>query len=1665
MSAHDRNTVTALLDAGAILPPGTTAGEDADTLTVRGYTHPVLEGRRVVRLVPGTLGEAEDLALDFLGLTREPETPEVGQVRRETLGFPAWALVNDPANGHHALALVKDIERLARMAKSRAGAAKDGFEVLAERLGRAVPHFLPTFHEQAARVFLQHENTTYAAAFFGKARAAERVHGLAVDEDRQRAVFLEFAFAGALTVKALKEHVKDLARRLDPAEAWRQFRQLTVERCAAGMPPYASLPQDARGLVKAAGLDRVTEECALVADLLASPAVVRAPGSFWTAFRPTLVVLAERQPSVRARLLEIMPTGLGSDPEHDEFWLALLAGTGADTLLTGEAGEAGESAADVDAADWLTRWATHRKHGSPSSERSASTLALVARMAPRLRADGRPVDLFAARWRAGAELDLLDLCVAEGVPLAVPEDAASVHLPLAPWLLDRGTGRRDLVATGADPRLRRLLHHAIGQLGDNRTQTEALEALASHPVLSTVLHDWLDEAAEQFTGACGLPASRTALSRMRPFRSVATRVNPGAVARVAGHDIAPLLGRTLREGILDELGWPALEEAMELLDAAAAKSAGEHSLRISEAWPALILARKHKVVVVGPEKVLLEHDLRIPVQLDRWHQPSFRYTDGELLVMWREGDQQRGYWSARPADVLTLGGETVPTWWDAHVGAASIPLPGGGRATGGRTLHAGDTVLPSARPVLGDGTSFWRQGKQGREQVWMEYDPVTGTHSRASLPAFLRSGIREGARLRQEDCEVLPLQPGLEGTPFGTDGTVLGRWIRVEGEGTEARCTAGTPDGRTVGFPVRKRESWSRTMPLGALRLPGGAEPIVALTHQTISLHTAGDATGTDELATLSVCGSGGEFAAGTRLVPPLAFWHALRPRDEKGSDVLRAFTDAQAADVLKTTASALAERRAEAARTKKYTGPSTTAVAHASVARALPALTEERLLTGVTALVQSVLRHLEGVIGFVTPPEQRTPQSRSRTEGMFADHSPEHGDDQTLRGAVAGIADQAYSWWSGDTQWTTLRQIRSVNHVLSGKPAEGKPLPGRDRIGVLGGGWLSDEYTVPGMGLAWPAVLGALRPLAVRAASPAVPAKEREALRLLFDAIAEGRLAAPGGGLREVVLGEKHDKQQRAGQVLRRGDRTVVILACKNVDGQRRHVRWVALDHDPSGAFGAVAHFTLEEETGRAPDLPAGRLGELTRLLGDKGAAPWREDGPEALVAATGGGLGPVQATLLLAGLPKDPDTAALDAVGLKPRQKDFGEALLASLGQGDRAALAGALLPEDPAGLWTTGPDVAAAGRVWTERLGGLVRLPEEVAGELTGVPASEAEAVLNPGRTPWLSRTTAQRPGRDGELVPEDPSALPGRHDITQSVAALAGLAYGLPYGHPLRAALPGGLTALRRRLADPGLLLDVDIEWTEKGSPTAVQLRKAYGLPATGGADAQGLTHAGQALVLRPWYGDTETVLVRPAGLTGPDDSVFGLVEGLVGPHRDGGLRGLGAVLGDGLQRALAAGTGPDDPAGHAQDPTLTVPDLVAEVAAAHGLGEDAAALYLQLLALPDPTDRNCARWTGWKPTRMKKARTGLAASGLVVEARRPRAGRTLFLPCGWRDLKAPALPVETWKEGLYPVRDHSRTVPLLPVPELFTAAWDRVRDGDAPAFEELTTRATRKGRRR
>ncbi|MGW0856830.1 hypothetical protein [Streptomyces sp. NPDC002690] len=1692
----------ALLDAGAILPSGTTDRDDADALTARTYTHAALGDRSVVRLVPGTLGEAEDLALEFLGLARTSEAPVVGQVRRETLGFPAWALVNDPANGHHALALVKDIERLGRQARTRAGAAKEGFDALGTRLGRAVPHFLPTYYEQVSRLFLQAENTTYAASFFGKAREAERVHGLVVDEERQRAVFLEFAFAGALTVKALRQYVRDLVARLAPVDAWAQFRRLLVERCAAGMPPYAALPQDVRALVKAAGLDREAAERELMADLIGSPGVVRAPVSFWATYRSALVALARQDEAVRVRLLGFFPETFSEsrkDKDGDADWLVLLADSGAEALLTAlpdtsddAASREAPSTSSVSPADWLARWEAHRRRNRATAARSPQTLALAARMADRLRADGRPVELFQGRWQRNADLDLLDVCLASGVPVVEPDDrgTGSAHapgVPLGPWLTDTAPDAQGLAAVAGRPVFRALLYRSIGGLGDERGQRlgdAAMAKLAAHPVLCEILREWLTACAEEYTAARGFPGLRTAHNKLSAFRTVAADVAPEAVRLLKSHDVVPLLASTLRTGVLDELGWPTLDEtyaelAAEVASAPRQRHHRSESVGVTGAWPELILHTLERAVVIGPEGVLLRHTLRVPTSVDHWRTFAFRYVDGELLVVWWEDGAQRGYWSHRPTEVFTVGGEQIPRWGGSGASdEVCLPLPGGGRATGGKALYAGDTSLPPQRAVISDGTGHWREGHQGSQRVWLEYDPVAGTHGRASLPAFLRSGVRDNTRLLTEHCQVLPLQPGLETTPLGTDGTVLGRWVRrtVDEPGTAApadghRIVAGTPDGHTVTLP-HPLPGGGSPVPLGALTLPGGSRPVLTLDHRSVQAHPA-DTDGTGGSLWSVISGSsGGNDAGGTPYVPPVAYWHALRPRDERGSAVLRNLTDSRAGEMFEVVAAAVAQHLQAFRAVEEYTGPSSRELSEEALARVLPEVTDPRLLAGITAFVRNAVDRAATAARYLEQPkpvQPAAPRDLARTQGMFFDHAPEHGDDTTLQNASAWSSERMRGgWWGGGRRWTVIRQILAVNHVLGGRPAFGPPTPSKVPF-TSADGWQRDEYTVPGDSLSWTSVLGVLPELAYRAASATTSHEHRTGLLVLLEALAAGPLADPAGTVRQVVLVEpygggtpgtgRHEVVHRLGQVLRRGARTVVVLDSRGQNSRNDAARWLALDHDPTGAFGPVPGFTLDREYVYRNGIARDRLTRLTTLVREQGPAPWRPEAAEAFHTATG--IGPLQSTALLSGAVQDPGSEALALLGVKTRAFEAAQAGLDALPPADLHAVLRALLPADPAELWSTGPDVGAAGEVWQERLATLVRVPEELDLDLSGTTADAVDLILNTGSRTWLAHGT-DVPDSTGRPVLRQVNA---RGALVSALTALRTLAYTLPYGHPLRAHLPVGLAALRGRLADPGLVLELGLQWTEAGNSIGPAVRAAHGLPESGGAGADGLVRAGTALLLAPGHGSSERVLIRPAGLAGPDDPAFGLIEGIVAGHGTGDLLALRALLGEETVALVSSGAPDGSPLHPAQDPTRAVPELVAEAVDALGLSEDAAALYLMLLALPDPTDRNCVRWTGWKPARVKKARAELTATDLVVEAKRSRAGRMLFLPCGWLERGAPGLPLETWKESLYPVAGSARTLPHLPVPALFAAAWARARGGDAPAFEELDTRATRKGRRR
>jgi hypothetical protein len=134
-------------------------------------------------------------------------------------------------------------------------------------------------------------------------------------------------------------------------------------------------------------------------------------------------------------------------------------------------------------------------------------------------------------------------------------------------------------------------------------------------------------------------------------------------------------------------------------------------------------------------------------------------------------------------------------------------------------------------------------------------------------------------------------------------------------------------------------------------------------------------------------------------------------------------------------------------------------------------------------------------------------------------------------------------------------------------------------------------------------------------------------------------------------------------------------------------------------------------------------------------------------------------------------------------------------------------------------------------------------------------------------------------------------------------------------------------------------------------------------------------------------------------------------------------------------------------GYEANPLQSVPKLVDKVAKELGVSKDAAALYLQTLALPEPTQLRVCQWNAWKPKQYKDAGAELVKKKLLVEGKRDRAGRTLFIKGGYTKGDRKNLPMEEWKQPFFTAID--RQLPTEPCHLLFARAWKRVEDGDKP----------------
>ncbi|MFC9389247.1 DNA-binding protein [Streptomyces venezuelae] len=1626
-----------LIKAGAVLPADADgAGASAVELTARTYRHPVLgDDRVVILLAAAELGPAEDLAAGFLGLQAHGEPVVVGLGQRQELGFPEWVLVHHPQDGHHALAVVPELDRLARQAKTKPKAALDACHELAGRLASAVPHFLPVFYEQAARVFLAVENTTYAGQLFGRARTSEAQHGLTVDEDRLDAVFLEFALAGALPVKVLTSYGKELAARLSPAEAYERFRRLCVRRTAGGLAPSAQVAVELRRLARAAGLSAGEAEQEYLAELLPLPATLRAAGGWWKGHRAALVALAGRVPAVRGTLLSMMPSG--EDAEFGDLWLGILAESGADAGLTGADVPAEERCADG-AVGWLERFHSVRHRGWGPRPTPPALLELVNRAAGRLRAELAARPEGEGFLRIGVQdVNLLDLLLSLEIPVADPAPPTGYgrqdSLNLSDWA--RGEQPRDLVALAADPRFRPAFRHGANDYGNATAGADVMRRLAASAGGRPMLAEWMRDVARESVAA-GLPGLPQALARLSWLPAEALALAPEEVAAAAGADLGETLARTLRGGLWEELCWPAWEEALAELAPGRDRASG---LTVVEAWPHLIVANAVQVRVIDAESTVLTHDLRVPSGHSYRH--GFHYVDGALLVFWStySGDAQ-GYWHTEPDRVFTLDGGAQ--YWSMRSQNPSLPLPGGGRTTGGGVLHRGDTILPNEIPVLSDGTSYWvwQPGERHDEGGWGEYDPVAGAYGRRSQPGFLADALRahpSGAQLVARASWLRPA-PAVDGSATGTspDGLLGWRVVRLPGNGWHAQDTTG----RAVTLPEGSE------LPVAALTFPGDDRPrAVTNEWRVMSLSDPdGVVTTTAEGDHSGLYGT----TAGTTL-PPLTHLYALRARDPEGSAALRA-ADAETAGAL-LKAAAAAERATDLPEL---------------VSTALPGISTPELVAGVVRVLRFALRQQEALDSVAARLDPSAVRDEARVPGPT---------DLQISKGLNGIVGSGY-YRSGTDEDVTHRFLDELASV--GAATTATVPPGRVHF---------DLPALPYSGLPFTSLLDEPSAIAYRAVAPSSDDGHRAALLGVLgqvEALGLASAAVSTAHWRRVLVhldaahlrtpdGMNHNSWHRC--VLPLGGGAVLGITEHNQsvdDG----TEFGALLYDPNGRFEVPGPYTVRgaEPVGdpsRAADWLSAFLREATSRAE---AAPFFPEAAEEFSRLTGVS-GPL-ARLVLVGMPdvESWENNFLPAelrktLGLKVTEARHARDELRTLSVEVRRAVVAALLPADPARLWSEGPDVAAGAAVWNARVGRRVQVPDWLAAEAaraarSGWPVHRAlPALLDPASSPELGADVPWHIVGDRPVTVESADAPFTSSVLAGAMSLAAWLAHRLPAGDPVRAALPGALTAVRQRLAAPELLLSV-------GRYTSLpDFRKVAGAPTETAPE-----YERYGAVLMATHDDQPQPALRTALLdsTGSDPYLVALrgqdqqpsaVEAALRRAHDPVFARLLADPG-----APLAGEPDAEGTWWPQDPSRSVPALVAEVAEARGLGTDAATLYLMLLAMPDPTDRNTARWTGWKPARLKAARAELEATDLVVPAVRARAGRSLFLPGAWAEQSAPLLPVEQWKLPMYGAVSEGRPVlgalvPTEPAAELFARAWQRILDGDVPRFEELKVRRTRRRR--
>lgn len=1675
------STANIQLEAGGLLPPKSKVDADAtEQIVARTYRHPALGTRPVIRLASDRLGQAEDLAMEFLGFEAPKVSPPVAVQQRRSLGFAAWALINDAKNARYALDLVKRMKGAARQARSKPGHAWDAYAEMAKDLGRSARHFLPPFWEEVGRTFKDLGNQTYAGRALNKSLEAERVHALESDRARRRDVVLEFVLSGCLSGNALSEYGNDLQNHYKPAEAFSIFRDLCVRRTRGGMAPWAAMAKDFTKMAKAAGLDGDEELEKWLEEVIDSPAMGRPPMQFWKTCSPHCKRIVARSPAFAIALLRhTRPEPRYYGDSNLGPWFELLEEWGVLDFLW-EEGHRGAPPLGEPIATWFGRII---RDEVPTPRR---TLAMLQKLAPRLRQENAPVAL-SEKKRYGAnpiDIDALEACLALG--LKVDDLPPGFTVAFSGWLaanVDHPLRNQDIVESAKDERFKTAVFAGLsealtcrggslqrGYRQANLEQRPFPVAAGDRPGVTALWRQHTEDTIASLESA-GLASFVSARERLESTLWPDTlRLFPDLAERLAQVDTVAMLRRTLQAGVFDEYGLPALEKAVD--DGGIKVQFNRHGQsNIHLTAPSIALTDKVHAHVIHGDGTVKKHELRLPKKAEI---TSVVIIGDDLAVSYRD-DKYIGhfFWVSNPAQHFDS------PYWGYHGNAHQMAtlLPDGSVFLGQQAARPGDKQMPQSQQYLHDGERFWRVTQQWEngEHRWKirEVDPQTGKEGRESVPAWFEE--TEGGTIEFVASDLCLAPPGAATSPLGTKEGKIG-WKAIKRR--DGSYLGVGVDGRRWDKPLAQ-QGGAATCPVALLAQPG-TDAYLPVSGGRGGWYWIWDPSGTTVVAHLQDFGA--DYAQGQVTLLPLPFWHLLKVRDEASSKKLRGVEQEQCAALFQAAAQ---DRELNKGARRAADAPP------APLTHLVPAVKQwlttapERMALGIgrvieraeaesaslTALRSKMAADAKKETGAATMIVQRKSDLAAAQWGLRHFHVYAHEGDVSVTAHLAAVAEflkgeaPAGELPRTDYQWFPMLENSNLACWQSYWRATAAKMTQKENNEVP---WLEFLKLWNDVGIG------------------ALPGQ--------FDLME----AAPEGAKKNAWGG--YDLEMHGGKsfTLQNGDDKFVIVqndlyhhnempffilrystaaAPATLPGyQVKNVRKVKVKYDA----GQIAAFISAVEV--ATSLPVPTKEELAEVAQKVSASP-----AEIGLIWTGGlNIDAYQNNFLPAEIRA--------AFGWKTTEANAGRQALRNLNRSVLQHLYEAVVAHGCAAPFAEdrGSVLRSIEKTWHAKMPKRLLLDAELQKRLSLLGRSsrwhrlEHEQLLalaaEPDKHPLLQPQEIEIKVEKGKgygalhLAGKSKQEGTGLGDSLRSIVQLVALVHAeTPAGHPARADMPALIKQTTRLLDHPSTLLDLRSLYIYEGMrkkplKPAEWLAKNIGQIKVNAKD--GTARFDDGLIAAAALDSQHQALIafRPAKLKDARD--LARLHGILGidlPPEDDHTVGnslipiVAAIKSAGFQKLAKAVLAKGVPEGSwPQNALHTAPSVVKEIAKKHKLSGEAALLYAQLLALPDPTTANVCAWNGWTAAQVKNAAAELVARKLVLEASRARAGRSVFLPGEWLDLKSPWLPIESWKLAhlvdlhLDPREPCPAGGPMVlrPFEDLFAAAWKRVLDGDPPRYEEV-----------